>query len=560
MKKQLMSDLMEFGKCKWYLLSLAMTGLLAYGFAVTHYAIGMDDTAVSLYYEEGLAPYVGRWSLFLINKFFHISDFAPWLVEFISVLIFMLSVTFWCILWKKICEPAVILPLWKYGLIAGMFLSCPLISEVFVFYLHNGICMGYGVIALALIFFVQGMRVDQTGKRCIKNVMISSVLLTFAIGFYESFIIVYIMGAILCYLLVRCLYGKKGKRYRDNIFEWTVKGGAAVLVSVGFRQMILLSLKAIYHLDRFSVYDVLYRSLFGNSFKVEGELAMIIKRFLVKYYVNAIAYFPVTVLAISFLLLVGYLFWKGIKRHDYLLPFCGIVLIALPLVMSIIEGMATRYRSAQYVPVICAFAVLILMIETQQSKFSRMLTAISGLVVSILIFNQCAEMNSWFYRDYLKYEDTKEVMSNVAYDLEQNFDYSKPIVFRGAYTVPYAITEKAYLSFNSEEYRMVCKLTDPIDPHLKEKYFDNNVGAYVLAESPVVSTLQWGVTAFDGTSQQLIEFWKMHGIDSFRCVTDLEMIEEAEQIRSAEQMPGYPKEGYIKETDEYIIVNLSDTE
>lgn len=234
--------------------------------------------------------------------------------------------------------------------------------------------------------------------------------------------------------------------------------------------------------------------------------------------------------------------------------------MVMPIIMSIIEGLATRYRSAQYVPVISAFGIFVILLEIQRSKCKTVFSVICYVAIGVLLYNQCADMNQWFYKDYLKYEDTKEVMEQVAYDLKHDYDGSKPIVFRGAYTVPFSISEEAYLRFDSKAYRVVCRLTDPIDPHLKEKYFDNNVHAYAVAESPIVSTLQWGVTAFDGTSQQLIAFWEMHGIDSFQCVKDQDVIEEAEQIRLANKMPGYPKDGYIREEAEYIIVNFSDAE
>jgi len=32
------------------------------------YLIIVDDTATLLYFEEGLAPAIGRWSLYLLNK------------------------------------------------------------------------------------------------------------------------------------------------------------------------------------------------------------------------------------------------------------------------------------------------------------------------------------------------------------------------------------------------------------------------------------------------------------------------------------------------------------
>lgn len=560
--KRLLSDVKVFCRCKIYMAGIMLIALYTYGYTVTHYAIGMDDTAIPLYFEEGLAPYVGRWSLFVLNRIFHITDIVPWLVELGSVLLLMLSVTLWCILWKRVCEPRIVLPAWSYVFVAGIFLSCPLISEVFVFYLHNGICLGYGLTALALLCFMNSLLQERMRKFCLGQMVFSVVLLTTAIGFYESFLIVYIMGAVMCFFLIRRFYGKESNdsEYSAKLFHWIGRGILTVLAALAFRQVILTVLKAVYHLDKLDGYNVLYRSLFGDIFTTEGELIMTLKRFFVKYYVNAVVYLPITVL-VSALLFIGiYSVYQGVRKRDILLPVCTAVLVILPLLMSIVEGLATRYRSAQYVPVMGAFAFLLLMLEVRLHKLPKWISVMGTLGMGALIFIQCTDMNRWFRVDYLKYQDAREVMSRIADDLEKEYDTSKPIVFRGAYAVPYEVSEDAYVSFLSGKYRWICRLTDWLDPHLKEKYFGANGHGYIFAEAPVVSVLQWGVTAFDGTSGQLIEFWKMHGYESFRCETDLDVIERAEQIYAEEHMPGYPDGGYIKEYEDYIIVSFAAAE
>lgn len=558
--KKLGDQLKEFYCSRIYVRVVAIVALGAYGFAVTHYAIGMDDTAVSLYFEEGLAPYVGRWSLFVINRIFHIpiGNFVPWLVEVLSVLILMLSVTLWCVLWKQVCEPAVKVPVWGYTFVAGIFISCPLISEVFVFYLHNGVCTGYGVVALALFCLLDSLHFGANRKKIICEILFSSLLLCVALGFYESFSVVYIMGAIMLFFLNRLLYGKKAEkgRFLKGFLPWAGRGLLVLVMTVLERTVILAALKSIYHLDDFAIYNVQYRKLFGEIFTAENELQMVLKRFFLKYYINAVTYLPITVLVLAFLGIgIGAIYF-GIRRKDILLPICFVAILIIPIAMSLLEGLATRYRSAQYVPVVSAFAVLLLFVVLYRNKIYGKLKIFCIIFLSILLYNQAGEMNKWFYIDYLKYQDMAKVMDNVAYDLKKDYDTSKPIVFRGAYKVPYEIAKSAYIDFDSWQFRMICYLTDPFDVHIKEKYYAENSAAYVFAEMPVVSALQWGTTAFDGTSQQLINFWHMRGIDGFSCVTDLELIEEAEQIRTGENMPGYPRNGYIKECDDYIIVNL----
>lgn len=537
---------------------LTLIAACAYSYVITHYAVGMDDTAIPMYYEEGLAPYVGRWSLFVLNKIFHFTAYVPWIVELISVLLLMFAVTLWCVLWKRICERRVSLPTWCYVFAAGIFLSCPLISELFVFYLHNGICLGYGMTALALLCLTDSLAQSKTKKYRLRQLALSAGLLSVTLGFYESFLIVYVMGAIMCFFLVRRLYGKESgnSEYTPKLFFWAGSGLAAVAAGLIIHKAVLAALKIIYHLEKFSCYNVLYRSLFGDIFTTKGELWMLLKRFFVKYYANAVVYLPVTVLVSAFLFIGIYAVILGVRKKDVLLSMCAVMLVVLPVLMSLAEGLATRYRSAQYVPVVSAFAVLLAMLEIRLHKCGRRISTVGVLCMSALILLQCADMNRWFRLDYLKYQDAKEVMSRVADDLERQCDIDKPIVFRGAYAVPYEICRDACISFSSKKYQWICRLTDWVDPHLKEKYFGRGARGYVFAETPVISTLQWGVTAFDGTSGQLIEFLKMLGYPDFHCETDPDVIEEAERIRAEENMPGYPNQGYIAEYDNYIIVNL----
>lgn len=557
---ELLNEIRSFFRCKAYVVILSLTAACAYGFAITHPAVGMDDTAVSLYFEEGLGiSYVNRWSLYIVNKVFRIGTFMPWIVELVSILILMISVTIWCVLWRRICEPMVKLPLWNYAFVAGIFLSCPLIAEVYIFYLHGGVCIGYGVTAGALLCLLKSLEREITKRQCIIQMVISSVLLTFALGLYESFVMVFMIGGVMGFFLLRSLYGKKSDvlRYEVRILPWMCHGFLVVVLGIGLRFVVLGFLKAVCHLDRFESYGVLYQKFFGDLFQAEGEFTMLLKSFFVKYYVHAICYLPIAVLAGALLFIAVYSLYIGIRKKDLILPLCSAVIVLLPVLMSIVEGRATRYRSAQYVPLVGAFGVLLILVEFQLHNSYKYLSAIVCTCMGILIYNQCADMNKWFYLDYLKYQNAREVMERIAYDLEKEYDITKPIIFRGGYGVPYEISKDAYISFSSSEYKWICALTDWVDPHLKEKYYAADGRGYVFAETPMISVLQWGVTAFDGTSGQLIEFWRMHGHGSFRCETDLNKIAEAERIRTEENMAVYPQNGYIKECEEYIIVNLA---
>ena len=81
--KKLWEEFQYFFQQKIYVIILCLTAICGYGFEMTHPSIGIDDTAVSLYLEDGLEVVMGRWFIYLINKIFHLSDFSPFMMELI---------------------------------------------------------------------------------------------------------------------------------------------------------------------------------------------------------------------------------------------------------------------------------------------------------------------------------------------------------------------------------------------------------------------------------------------------------------------------------------------
>ena len=173
--------------------------------------------------------------------------------------------------------------------------------------------------------------------------------------------------------------------------------------------------------------------------------------------------------------------------------------------------------------------------------------AIAGC--AIILFNQCSDINRWFYVDYLKYEDAKNVMNQVMYELEKHFDLSKQVVFTGDYEIPKSILGDAYVEYNSDTHIAMKRITDLVDEHLLEKYYRNQ-GIWV-AQAPALSVIAWGRNAFDSDSE-LVKFLAMHG--HVIPVSDPALYEDAELY--AMSLPSFPKEGSIVDVGDYIIVHF----
>ena len=163
--KKWLKDFRKFGEDRLYVFLLALVAVCAYGFMVTHPAVGIDDTPYQYYFEEGLSAIVGRWVMFLLNKVVHVADFAPFIADFAGVLILMLGVTVWAVLFRNLfeAEPACgsrfesKVPRYGYLFFSAIFISCPLISEVYTYYLHNGIATGYLFCGISLCCFREGL-------------------------------------------------------------------------------------------------------------------------------------------------------------------------------------------------------------------------------------------------------------------------------------------------------------------------------------------------------------------------------------------------------------------
>ena len=161
------------------------------------------------------------------------------------------------------------------------------------------------------------------------------------------------------------------------------------------------------------------------------------------------------------------------------------------------------------------------------------------------------DMTKWFYIDKQKYDAAVKTVDQIALDLEQNFDTSKPVIFTGDYEIPYSMIQDAYVSYGSTTYFKMKRLTDLIDPDLLDKYNRGSKGVWV-AQTPALSVIDWGRYAFDSDAE-LVKFFAMHG-HSLVAEEDISLYEGAE--KESLELPHYPQEGYIVDKGDYIIVHF----
>ena len=569
-------DVRNLWKKKSYCLALGLTGLFSYGYLITHQTVGIDDTPYAYYFEEGLAAIVGRWVMFLLNKFVHIADFAPFVTELAAVFIFMAGVSVWCVLMKRILGERISDA--GYILFACLFLSNPLLSEVFTYYLHNGVATGYLFCGISLCCFWDAVNVRECGRKGLLQNMkclgLSAVSLWIAVGCYESFMIVYVTAVCIVLCSARMVQDRasRGRTSQNGtapdkavpVLISLCKAAATAVAAIILRSVAVSLITAIFGLQYLQD-DAVHRSLTEMiGWMLEpgalSEFAMILKRVYVMYGVFGLSYYPIGIYILAVIVAAVVSIWRSIRDKD---PWVFILMLGsfiASYLLVLIEGKATLYRAAQFLPLFSAWGCLMAVLAVnaaasllKNKNFSRaghFLERAIVFVLCVILWNQCTDMNKWFYVDDLKYEDAMNTMNHIAYDLEKNFDCSKPIVFTGTYKIPKSIIKDAYVEYGSETYHLMHRLTDFVDEHLLEKFY-REYGVWV-AQTPSLSVLDWGRYAFDN-DEELIRFFSMHG-HSFQPLLNTELYAPAEEYSLT--LPSYPQEGSIVDMGEYIIVHF----
>ena len=551
--KKIWKDMQRIINQKVYIICVTLTAVMSYGFAVCQPMIGVDDSAIGRYFAEGLGPIMGRFGYFLLNKICPVADYTPFIVDFIGVLFLMLGAVLWCLVWEKAMGHK--LSLMASTCFSCVMISCPMISEVFIYYLHNGVCMCYCLSALLILLFMEAM--ERRGRARWNKLAQALFVLWITNSFVEAFTIVFLMAIVMVWLL-QCIYKVRKITPKIVACEGLTAGGL-LIVSILLRTITIEVITALFSLqdqigimNRRSVLEALDWFKSGQGL---AEFVMTIKKYIAMYYVNAIAYIPVRIYLMAVIALGIWAIYRLI-RYRQSVPLLGMVVMQLiPLILVFLEGHATFYRNSQYVPIYVAFVVMVLTYGLEQwalgKVWGKKAVGVWCIVIGILVYNQAFEMTQWFYVDYMKYEDAKNTVNLISYELEKNYDTEKPVVFVGNYTIPEHIVKKMYVPYDSDTYQTIASILDIMDPNLKT-CFAMPFG-YSLSSEAVYSVLTWGNIAFEVWDKETHEFFAIHGHE-FPRIMEPEACREIQAQYT--DLPGWPKKGSIVETKEYIVVKF----
>lgn len=501
MKEDCKRSICSLFKNKTYMGVVALLAVAAYGFEITHFSLGIDDFAIRHYMDLSPSSYgnmlqQGRLLHIVFYYLTGLVDVIPFLSNLLATVFLFLSAVLFTGVMDAVASPPPHFRTWQKILFSGLYLTNSIIAFKFIYDIDVVVTMfSYACVPLALVFAF-GFVENNNRKDFVKAV----AFLFFSIGSYESFNAVYICAVLFILILFAIYRDKKAK-------DLTVMGlKFAIILLVAF-----VTYYALVKLLQSATGNLPYerQTIFSMGFPIFSVLKTIAKRLLNPNLFFAIEF---TVFAVISVFLAIYYTVKKKSAFLFLLFACfGFFALSVQIAQGYLY-----YRTCQTFNLFIACIALLLL---DLFGAQKVLAKITAVLMTLLVIWQCKDINLWFYKDWANYQKNVYALHVIATDLNSGYN----------------VAEKPVCFFN-RDYESFLMTWDEDQQE--------------IGESPIVSAIAF---LGDQTSPCLIQLFEYQGYD-FLLTPSEEQVEEARKY--TKEMPAYPKEGYIKELDDVIIVNL----
>lgn len=519
-------DFSFFVKRFWFIVPLLIVAAIGYGFHTTNFTIGIDTLARERYIFGGYSFKIGRFTLPVLARLLHFESTFPFAEPLFSLLLLIAAAIALCIVFKRVSgdklHPAV------YTIFACIFISYPLISEIWIYAMMNwSVALGYLLISIACLVMLDWIREKQKFWKLIVAALIMAVVTSL----YESLLTVYVCLVFLI-LIVEFIFGTDDTRRFGRIalrgLFFVIPLVAGMLLQYGIGELIIKTVPGLPNMN-VAANKIQYPKL-GVEQALKNVFEGIYKDFIAK----SSWYLPMTMFMIACIVLLVIAIVNAIRQKRFsIYPLFLGALLSL-FIIGFIQGEPPRYRNCQAFALFVATAFTLLAHFTLQMKKGRFLKGLVSCLLIWLCLIQAVDLNNWFVLGHRRYEQEKELVHRVAYELQANYDIQKPVVI---YTQFY-------------EWPSNVNLHDLLASG--KTMAQQDLGLWLGHSEGVRSVIRWGVNAFNEPNTELLKVFKYLGYDFKQGTRD--MYNQAQAISGS--MPSFPKEGSIRDMGNFIIVKL----
>lgn len=430
---------------KVYAAIVLISAMAGYGYELTHCSYGVDDVIYDWYIDTGRLVSMGRFTPWFINKFFKISEFTPFIVDFFGVILFILAGTVICAVLQDILKLEQS-KYWLYAVFTALMILYPMNGEVFIYYMHNGMCTAFFLSSLAL-YFTYRVKNNHVKERLLSD-FIALIFIVFAICCYESFIIVLMTLGVLV-SLTESIAGTK-----HNIKElgsWIISLVVVVGLAAVLRSIITKILCGVMGLEVYQTSGGEIGWQFGENV---GEIGRTLKNQLMSNYLfYGAGYFPITLFLFAVLSLLIILAVYSWKNKDIWPIILGIFLLIGQFSISILIGMMQLYRMSQSIVVLVAFSIFALILILSKYKAGQIVAIVLS---AMLLYTSALEICRLYVFEYGMSDRCADKVKTIGEYLESNYDLDKKkVVFIGKFERSIEEDDYLYISAGEPGYKFL---------------------------------------------------------------------------------------------------------
>lgn len=379
--------------------------LLSYGFKIFFYSNQFDTIQMSVKYSNILGWWtsIGRYALVITKRIFENGFFNIYFSNFLTLIMLVVCVLVWSYtLYANTNEKSIYKG--KYWIFGILFVTTPIMVEQISFSLQNWeVMLGYTLTGVAVWAFFKGL----TSKRY--YFLISIILMTWNLGIYQNFIVIFVLG----FLFIMLLRLDMMENHRQIIKVFFIFGISCV-ISLFFY---VITCKVMQNIVGVGASGYLSESIQWFSRPIKESIYAIIDYVKSLIFSNDTPYSSIVYGIMFVIFFLGgvlsrskYIFWNIIIR-------LGIILS--PFYFALLFGNSMGMRVQTILPLTVALVGWQLILEFHRIKKGLYIVCI--IFIGIFSIKNAQIMCQAFYSDYYSYNNDVRLVDQIRSSASESF-------------------------------------------------------------------------------------------------------------------------------------------
>ena len=543
-------DFQAIASGRTFCFCVLLVALLAFGFSTFNMAVSSDDLQGYIYTGSGrnmLAS--GRFTIYLIDRLTSTTIRGPAVAytnDILAILGLIWAAINFCIFFRRVCGEFISNT--ACTVFTCIFISYPLVTELWEYIgAYRNVAFGFLCDSFALILMYDVIHEKAPGNW--KKILAACILMMLVCAGYESLVPVYIF-CVFAILALQVPFGSEKEKKLSEIIRQGLCYAGVLIIGLILRVVVH---KLILHMLNLVPLANGETGIFWGTDTFGTILARVFRDVLEQYILRSIIFFPLTELMVAavILLVIGIVFAVQ-YRWTILVPGLGMYLSLISL--SLLQGNITGYRTCQVFAIFVAFVALFVVMLVEKANKSWLRITVLFLL-GYLCFHQADQTNYFLTMNYIRSEEELAVVRDIGSDLAEGYDKDKPVIFVGSYSLRNELIQTVSVSEDSLRWIVFENVYSAADKIMSSMHLNLHEPHHTLVQTNVRSVISFGRWAFGGTQEAMWRLFSFAGYD-YVLPDCYNLQPEADAYVEEHEIPAYPKDGYIQDVGDYIIVHI----